>query len=118
MSEKTLHELSPSDVKAKLDAHEIVLIDVREPNEYEAERIPGALNFPLSTFQPNSLPTGGKLVVLHCAAGKRSGMAAQKCFECGADDATHMAGGLGAWKQAGLPLITVDPATGKTVMPA
>jgi rhodanese-related sulfurtransferase len=40
-------------------------------------------------------------------------MAAQKCFEDGAGEATHMAGGLGAWKEAGLPLIVTDPATGQ-----
>ncbi|GGD19372.1 rhodanese-like domain-containing protein [Pyruvatibacter mobilis] len=113
MSDKILHELSPAEVKAKMDAHEVVVIDVREPREFGAERIPGALNFPLSTFDATALPTGGRPVILHCGVGKRSAMAAQKCFEGGAGEATHMAGGLGAWKDAGLPLIVTDPATGQ-----
>ncbi len=113
MSDKILHELSPADVKAKMDAGEVVVIDVREPREYGAERIPGAFNFPLSTFDASALPTGGKPVILHCGVGKRSAMAAQKCFEGGAAEATHMAGGLGEWKQAGLPLIVTDPETGQ-----
>ena len=113
MTDKVLHELSPAEVKAKMDAGEIVVVDVREPREYGTERIPGALNFPLSTFDPASLPTGGKPVVLHCGVGKRSAMAAQQCFDAGAPEASHMAGGLGAWKDAGLPLIVTDPATGQ-----
>lgn len=115
MADKTLHELSPAEVKAKMDAGEAVVIDVREPKEYGTERIPGALNFPLSTFDAAALPTGGKAVILHCGVGKRSAMAAQKCFDAGAGDATHMAGGLGEWKKAGLPLIVTDPETGQPV---
>ena len=115
MTDKVLHEFAPAEVKAKLDACEIVLIDVREPREFGTERIPGALNFPLSTFDAACLPAGGKPVVLHCGVGKRSAMAAQKCFEGGAGEATHMAGGLAAWKEAGLPLIVTDPATGQPV---
>ncbi len=115
MTDKVLHELSPAEVKAKMDAGEVVVIDVREPREYGGERIPGALNYPLSTFDPKCLPAGGKPVVLHCGVGKRSAMAAQKCFDGGAAEATHMAGGLGAWKQAGLPLIVTDPETGQPV---
>jgi len=116
MSDKTLHELSPAEVKAKMDANEVVVIDVREPKEFGSERIPGALNFPLSTFDATSLPTGGRAVILHCGVGKRSAMAAQKCFEGGDAEATHMAGGLGAWKEAGLPLIVTDPATGQPAL--
>ncbi|MEQ8747303.1 rhodanese-like domain-containing protein [Pyruvatibacter sp.] len=116
MTDKTLHELSPADVKARMDAGDVVVIDVREPKEYGGERIPGALNFPLSTFDAFALPTGGKEIILHCGVGKRSAMAAQKCFEGGAAEATHMAGGLGAWKQAGLPLIVTDPETGQPTL--
>jgi len=112
MSDKTLHELSPAEVKARMDAGGVVVIDVREPKEYGAERIPGALNFPLSTFDASALPTGTP-VILHCGVGKRSAMAAQVCFEAGAGEATHMAGGLGEWKKAGLPLIVTDPETGQ-----
>jgi len=45
-------DLTPTEVKTALDAGRILLIDVREPAEFAAERIHGALNFPLSTFDP------------------------------------------------------------------
>lgn len=109
-----LAELSPREVAALLQAGEIILIDVREPQEYAAERIHGALLYPLSTFDPRMLPDDRKRrVVLHCGSGKRSAAAAQQCIDAGAERFTHMAGGIGAWKTAGLPVIRIDPATGR-----
>lgn len=99
-------DLTPSQVKAALDAREILLIDVREPEEFAAEQIAGALNVPLSAFDPANLPAAaGKTVVLQCAGGKRSAMAVDKCREANTAIHTHLAGGLAAWKAAGLPTI-------------
>lgn len=112
----TIQNLSPEDVAAKLKAGEIVLIDVREPNEYAAERIHGALLFPLSTFDPSLLPEGGKRpVVFQCGSGMRSGKAVAACQAAGLSHDAHMAGGIMAWKAAGLPTISVDPSTGQTI---
>jgi rhodanese-related sulfurtransferase len=91
---------------------EIILIDVREPSEYGAERIHGALLFPLSTFDPAMLPQGGRELVLHCGSGKRSAAAYAKCLQAGVTVRSHMDGGITAWKACHLPLVTVDPATG------
>ena len=100
-------DLTPQQVKAALDAHQILLIDVREPDEFAAEKISGALNVPLSTFNPASFPdAAGKTVVLQCAGGKRSAMAVDKCRKANQAIETHLAGGLAAWKAAGLPTIT------------
>ncbi|MEO6378369.1 MAG: rhodanese-like domain-containing protein [Caulobacteraceae bacterium] len=100
-------DLTPQQVKTALDAHQIVLIDVREPDEFAAEKIAGALNVPLSTFNPAALPdAGGMMVVLQCAGGKRSAMAVDKCRQANQGIETHLAGGLAAWKAAGLPTVT------------
>jgi len=99
-------DLTPQQVKAALDAKEILLIDVREPAEFAAEKIAGAVNVPLSTFDPAALPdAGGKAVVLQCAGGKRSAMAVDKCRAANQAIETHLAGGLAAWKAAGLPTV-------------
>ena len=99
-------DLTPQQVKAALDARQILLIDVREPDEYVAEKIAGATNVPLSTFDPAALPdAGGKTVVLQCAGGKRSAMAVDRCRKAGQAIETHLAGGLTAWKAAGLPTV-------------
>ncbi len=99
--------LAASEVNALLKAHEIVLIDVREPDEYAAERIAGALLFPLSSFDPAMLPEdGGRRVVFHCGSGKRSLVAAERRLASGQVRAAHLGGGIAAWKAAGLPVIT------------
>jgi rhodanese-related sulfurtransferase len=109
-----LHELDATQVHALLRSHQAVLIDVREPPEFEAERIPGALLFPLSGFDPGSLPLdGSKRIIFQCGTGRRSAQAAQRLLDGGSDEASHLTGGLKAWKEAGLPLTTVDAATGR-----
>ena len=93
--------LSPADLLERLHAHKVTLVDVREPAEHAAERIDGAVLHPLSTFDPLRLPPGQ--VVFHCAGGKRSLNAIQQCAAAGLPHATHLHGGIAAWKQAGLP---------------
>lgn len=109
-----LSNLSPKEVKAAHDAHEIVLIDVREPREFGAERLHGALNFPLSTFDPAFLPGKGP-IVFQCGTGKRSAMAAERFAAVHGCDTRHLAGGITAWKEEGLPIVLIDAATGAVV---
>jgi rhodanese-related sulfurtransferase len=98
-------DLTPQQVKAALDAHQILLIDVREPEEFAAEKIAGAVNVPLSTFNPAAPDAKGKTIVLQCAGGKRSAMAVDHCRKANQAIETHLAGGLAAWKAAGLPTV-------------
>jgi len=94
-------DLSPEDVQVLLGQQGVVLVDVREPGEYAAERIAGAVNFPLSRFAPASLPAGR--LILQCGVGRRSAAAMAQCDAVGREQVVHMAGGLMAWKAAGLP---------------
>jgi rhodanese-related sulfurtransferase len=82
-----------------------VLIDVREPAEFEAEHIEGARLFPLSTFDPNRLPKDVPLI-FNCGIGKRSAVALARAQQAGYAHDAHLAGGLAAWKAAGLPTVT------------
>ncbi|PWE18498.1 sulfurtransferase [Marinicauda salina] len=111
-------DIEPQDVAAQLKSGEAILVDVREAHEFGAERIHGALLHPLSTFDPAALPADSKRrVILHCGSGKRSGDALSRCAEAGVEVTAHMAGGIMAWKQAGLPTVTVDPSTGRVIDP-
>ena len=99
-------EVTALELQAMLGAGNVTLIDVREPNEFAAEHIAGAINVPLSGFDPAAVPLAvGKSVVLQCAGGKRSGMALDKCATASAAIDTHLGGGIAAWKAAGLPTV-------------
>ena len=89
-------------VKDWLDRNKIVLVDVRETSEYEQEHIPGSMLLPMSKFDAEIFPTfPGKMVVLHCAIGKRSEAAGKMLLKQGHTDAVHLSGGIEAWKAAG-----------------
>ena len=93
---------SAEDVKNWLDRNEIMLVDVREPSEYEKEHIAGALLMPLSSLEPDMFPhLPGKKLVLHCAVGKRSEAAGKMLLKEGHEQVIHMTGGIDAWKAAG-----------------
>jgi rhodanese-related sulfurtransferase len=108
-------EYEPQEVHELLQAGRILLIDVREPAEFAAERIPGALLYPLSTFDAGQLPPDeSRQIVFQCAAGGRSLTAARARMAHGQPGA-HLAGGISEWKAAGLPTIRIDPRTGRPI---
>ena len=109
-------DLSPEDVLADLKRGDALLVDVREPAEFAYERIHGALLHPLSTFEAKAIPTDGhRRVIFQCGSGKRSRKALDTYMKSTGGDGAHLAGGLGAWKQAGLPSIRIDPSTGNVI---
>ena len=94
-------------LKAGLADGSIALVDVREPNEWDAGHIPGAVLNPLSAFDPAALPQPqpGRTVVLHCRSGKRSVTALGLAQDAGRSDiATHYEGGMHGWAAAGEPV--------------
>jgi rhodanese-related sulfurtransferase len=98
-----IQNLMPEEVAERVKKG-AVLIDVREPAEFEAERIAGAQLVPLSTLDLNALPKDAPLIFL-CGIGKRSALALARTQQAGLPHDAHLAGGLQAWKAAGLPTI-------------
>ncbi|BAY22493.1 rhodanese-like protein [Calothrix sp. NIES-2100] len=97
-----LQTVSAQTLKQLLEQKAVTLIDVREPAEYAGEHIPGATLVSLSNFDLRKIPQDGS-IVLYCRSGNRSTMAAQKLFTAEFATVTHLVGGIGAWKEAGLP---------------
>jgi rhodanese-related sulfurtransferase len=81
-----------------------VVVDVREPHEYAAGRIPGAINLPLSRFNPSDLPQG-KPAVLVCLAGRRSAKALQQALRAGRTEVRHYAPGTAGGRNRGGELV-------------
>jgi hydroxyacylglutathione hydrolase len=84
-----------------------VLLDVREPEEYVAGHVPGALNIPQADLASRleELPRDQLLMVI-CQAGMRSLRAAQFLTQAGFKDVATVAGGTSAWFGAGRPMVT------------
>ena len=94
------------ELKKGLSEGTIILLDVREPNEYAAGHIPGARLFPLSAFDPAKLPREeGKKIVFSCRSGQRTLKAMEMAQLGGRRDAnTHYAGSMLDWVGAGEPV--------------
>jgi rhodanese-related sulfurtransferase len=108
MSENpSVRDLTPQEVAAGLREGRMVLVDVREPNETAVERFPDAVLVPLSAFDPAAIPDPkGRDVVFACRSGRRSVTASLAAQEQGYAYSSHLAGGILAWKAAGLPTET------------
>ncbi len=102
-----VRDLTPQEVAQGLHDGRLVLVDVREPNETALERFPEAVLVPLSSFDPATIPNpAGREVVFACRSGRRSVTASLAAQEQGFPYGAHLAGGILAWKAAGLPTET------------
>jgi rhodanese-related sulfurtransferase len=106
--------LSPAQVAAELAERDVVLIDIREADERSASgTIAGAVHAPRGMLEFYADPTGpyyrpefhpDRRVILHCASGGRSALAAATLQEMGYRNVAHLDGGLKLWKEQGLPV--------------
>jgi rhodanese-related sulfurtransferase len=103
----SVRDLTPQEVARGLQEGRVLLVDVREPNETAVERFPDAVVVPLSSFDPGAIPEpAGREVVFACRSGRRSVTASLAAQERGFAYGSHLAGGILAWKAAGLPTET------------
>src|SRR5262249_3224107 len=99
-----VENLTPAEVAQGLTEGRMLLVDVREPNEVAVEAYPHAGAAPLSSFDPFGIPDAqGRTVVFACRSGRRSVTASLAAQEQGYPYDAHLAGGILAWKAAGLP---------------
>ena len=105
-----IREVEPGDCLAG----EALVVDVREPAEFAQGHLPGAVNLPRGVleFQIRAHPaiagrtTGSSALplLLYCLTGGRSALAADSLGQLGSEDVRSLAGGLQAWRNAGLPV--------------
>ncbi len=86
--------------KAKGDT---VFLDVREPNEWNLGHVPGAVHIPRGQLENKveSLLERGRDVVVYCAGGSRSALAADTLAQMGYDNVSSLRGGFRAWAESG-----------------
>jgi len=104
---KDINEVSVNETEEALrDAQPPTLVDVRERDEYEEGALTGAIHIPRGFLElriENEVPDRDGPLVVYCAGGTRSALAAQTLGAMGYTNVSSMAGGFGAWKNAGLP---------------
>jgi sulfur-carrier protein adenylyltransferase/sulfurtransferase len=86
-----------------------VVLDVREPDEYEQGAIPGAVHIPRGTLEStveNRITDKSAPVIIHCASGVRSAFAAKTLTDLGYQDVVSVRGGFNTWKDEGRPWST------------
>lgn len=94
-------EIDVEDLKAMLDAKEpVVLLDVREPSEWDAGRLEGAKHIPLAKLgeRAGELDPSAQTVV-YCQIGGRSARAVVQLQKLGFKDVVSLAGGIEAWNE-------------------
>ena len=98
-------EISPADAKAKIDSDaSIIILDVREPDEFAKGHIPKAVNIPRGLLEfkvAKEIPTKDAHILVYCKSGGRSCLACSTLLEMGYKNAVSIAGGWQAWLKAG-----------------
>src|SRR5881275_929549 len=107
-AKKHITEISPQDAATKLNSGEaIIVVDVRDKDEWDEGHIPGATHMSRGTIEldiEEKVPERNAMVICHCGGGGRSALAAESLQKMGYKNVRSMAGGLKAWKAAGLPV--------------
>lgn len=108
-----IENLDVATVESEIASGDVVLVDIRDAHELEATgRIPGSIHIPRGMLEFRADPSTpyhqdpldpGKRVILHCASGGRSALAAATLQAMGYEHVAHLDGGFNAWKEAGKP---------------
>jgi sulfur-carrier protein adenylyltransferase/sulfurtransferase len=97
-------EVAPEEAEKRLGEDGVTFLDVREPDEYQQGAIPGAVHLPRGHLEfqvEGRIPDKSQPVVVYCAGGARSALAAKTLGEIGYRDVVSMAGGFNRWKDEG-----------------
>ena len=106
-AKKNVTTISLAEAKSLFDKGGIIFLDCREPKEYKAGHVPGAINIPrgLLEFQiEGKIPDKNANIVTYCKSGGRACLACQSIGKMGYKNVKNMEGGWMAWEKAGYPV--------------
>jgi molybdopterin/thiamine biosynthesis adenylyltransferase/rhodanese-related sulfurtransferase len=109
-----VREIDPAQAEQELSADKAVVLDVREPDEYEQGALPGAVHIPRGTLETSvegRIPDKSSHLVVYCAGGTRSAFAAKTLQELGYTDVASVIGGFNRWKDEGREWATPQSLT-------
>jgi len=113
-AKQQVEEIEPFEAAQEIEGGDVVLIDTREPHEFQEARIeggklvpPGLLGDEIATAAPDK----SARTILYCRSGNRSYKAAEQMEALGYTDVASMAGGILAWQEQGLPVVATEGMT-------
>ncbi len=111
---QTIEEIEPFEAAEEINGGDVVLIDTREPHEYQEAHLengklvpPGLLRDEIEAAAPNK----SARTILYCRSGNRSYKAAEQLQALGYEDVASMAGGILAWQEQGLLVVAASGMT-------
>ncbi|MGQ0547526.1 MAG: rhodanese-like domain-containing protein [Betaproteobacteria bacterium] len=98
-------QIGPAQATHLINREDALVVDVRDPGEYGAGHILGAKNMPVERIEEKDLPKRkDRPLIVYCDTGSRAAKAAGALRAQGFTRVFSLAGGLGAWQAAGLPV--------------
>ena len=100
-------EISAADARKQTEAGDAILIDVREESDWEEGHASGAKNLSRGVIEleiEEQIPDLKQPIICYCGGGSRSALVAESLQKMGYENVRSLAGGMRAWKEAGLPM--------------
>jgi len=108
---KQIEEIEPFEAAEEIEGGDVVLVDTREPHEYQEAHLEGGKLVPpglLTDEIAAAAPDKSARTILYCRSGNRSYKAAEQMEALGYTDVASMAGGILAWQEQGLPVLATE----------
>src|ERR1700742_4874290 len=110
----SIEEIQPFEAQQEIEGGDVVLIDTREPHEYQEAHLEGGKLVPpglLGDEIEAAAPDKSARTILYCRSGNRSALAAAQMEALGYTDVASMEGGILAWQEQGLPVVSATALT-------
>ena len=111
---QTIEEIQPFEAAAEIEGGDVVLIDTREPHEYQEAHLENGRLVPpglLADEIEGAAPNRSARTILYCRSGNRSAIAAAQMQAMGYENVASMEGGIIAWQELGLPVVAASGMT-------
>ncbi len=106
-AKKTISSISVEDAKAMHAKGGVIFLDVREPKEYKAGHVPGAINIPRGLVEfkiGNKIKDKSAQIIVYCKTGGRASLCGRNLIRMGYKNVKNMDGGWKAWAKKGYPV--------------
>src|SRR6476659_7438593 len=111
---QTIEEIEPFEAAQEIEGGGVVLIDTREPHEYQEAHLENGKLVPpglLADEIEGAAPDKSARTILYCRSGNRSALAAAQLQQLGYENVASMGGGIIAWQEQGLPVVSPSGMT-------